>query len=197
MTPISRRTVLGLPLLALAACAGGPPPRPAFAEPSFAQYGPLTFDALRFEVRDEYVPPLKAPNVEHEMPLRPAAAAVRWANDRIRIGGRTARTVFVRVRRAPVIETDLRKTTGLRGLLTTDQAQRYDAELEVAVELVSAAGQRDGHASALVRRSVTVPENISINGRDRVLHGLVEQLMADLNGELERNIRVHLGAFML
>ena len=198
----SRRAVLALPavvlpVVALAACASAPPPRPVFPELTFGHLGALTFDAGGVEVVNEYVPPLRRPNVEHEMPLAPATAATRWANDRIKAGGRPGRTVRVIIRNAAVREADLPKSSGLKGLFTTEQAARFDAEIEVVVELRSARGFRDAFASAGARRSVTISEGATLNDRDRIWFGLVEELMAELNRELEKNIRQYMGAYLL
>ncbi len=181
----------------LAGCENTPPARPMFAEISFANLAPLNFNATTVEVVNEYVAPLKRPNVEHEMPLRPAAAAERWVKDRVKAAGTANRVVRVTIKNARVIESELKKATGLRGMFTTDQAQRYDAELELVIEVRGDRGFREGSASAIARRSFTVPENITINGREQEYFKLVEDMMADINRELERSIREHMAKFLL
>ncbi len=195
---LSRRNALlgGSALLVLAGCQNTPPARPTFPQLTFTHLGQLTFDANKVEVVNEYVPPLKRPNVEHEMPLAPAAAAQRWAADRIHAAGTANRTVRVIIKNASVIETDLRKTPGLRGAFTTDQSEQYDATLEMTVELVNGRGFRDGFASATVRRSRTVPEDMTVNDRDKVYFAMVEGLMVDLNNELTRNISQFMGLYL-
>lgn len=180
----------------LLGCANVPPPRPTFPQLTYGHLGALTFEAASVEVVNEYKPPMAAPNVEHNAPLAPADAGLQWARDRIKVTGQGSRTVRVIVRNARIVETDLRKTQGLRGAFTTDQAQRYDATLEMVVEVRGERGFRDAFATATVERSTTVPETITLNDRDRVMFGLVEDLMKDLNSQLERNIREFLGAFL-
>lgn len=194
---MSRRAMLAVPVAVLVGCASAPPPRPVFPELTFGHLGAFTFDASGVELVNEYAPPLQRPNVEHEMPLPPATAATRWANDRIKAGGRSGRGVRVIIRNAAVREAELPKSSGLKGLFTTEQAVRYDAELEMVVELRSARGFRDAFASAGARRSVTVSEGATLNDRDRIWFGLVEELMAELNRELEKNIRQFMGAYLL
>jgi hypothetical protein len=179
-------------ILLIAGCASVAPQRPVFPELSYAHLAPLRFDAGKVTVVEEYVAPLKRPNVEHEMPLRPSAAAVRWANDRVKAAGGSARTVRVTVKKAGVVETELPRSTGLRRMFTTEQAQRYDAELELIVEVLSDRGLREGFASAQARRSTTVAEDITLAEREKVYFTLVEQMMADIDRELESNIRQYM-----
>ena len=191
--------MLALGLIAiglLAGCESAPPPRPIFPEVGFSHLPPLTFDASSVEVVNEYVAPLKRPNVEHEMPLRPAVAAERWAKDRVKAAGNSNRSVRVTVKNARVVESELKRTTGLRGMFTTDQAQRYDAELEMLIEVRNDRGFREGSASAIARRSTTVPEGITINDREKEYFKLVEDMMGDINREMERSIREHMAKFL-
>ena len=173
--------------LGLAACANVPPSRPTFPQLTYAHLGTMTFDAGRLEVVNEYQPPMMAPNVEHTAPLSPAEAGLQWARDRIKMTGQGTRSVRVVVRNARIVETDLRKTQGIRGAFTTDQAQRYEATLEMVVEVRGERGFRDAFATATVERSTTVPE---------VLFSLVEDLMKDLNNQLEGNIRNFLSTYL-
>ncbi len=185
-----------LAALLLAGCANVPPPRPTFPQLTYGHLGALTFEAASVEVVNEYQAPMMAPNVEHTAPLAPANAGLQWARDRIKATGRGGRTVRVIVRNGRIAESDLRKTQGLRGAFTTDQAQRYEATLEMVVEVRGERGFRDAFATATVERSTTVPETITLNDRDKVLFGLVEDLMKDLNAQLERNIREFLAAYL-
>lgn len=183
--------------LAIGACGGGPPPRAAFPELTFSHLGQINFDAGRLAVINEYTSPLKAPNVEHEMHLRPATAAIRWAHDRLRVSPNRKKSVlqFV-IKSAKVVETELPRQPGMQGFFSYRQSQRYDAELEVLLELLSGSGARLAYATATATRSVTVAENATLNERDQVLYSLVEQLMAELNAELEKNIRQHMSDYI-
>lgn len=84
---------------------------------------------------------------------------------------------------------DLPRTQGLRGAFTKDQAQRFDAKVEMAVEVRNERGFQDGFATATAERFTTVAEDITLNDRDRILFGLVEDLMRELNTRLDANIR--------
>ncbi|MFQ5972142.1 MAG: hypothetical protein ACE5Q3_07390 [Alphaproteobacteria bacterium] len=184
----THRAVALLTLGVLAGCAEvGPAPK--FPELTYDHLAPIPLDVAELRIVTAYQPPLDVPNVEHRAPTAPATAARRWAEDRlIATGARGRRAVFTIVN-AAIVESELERSSGLRGLLTTDQSERYDAALEVQLEVFSATGKREGLATASARRSRTVAENITLNERERVWFELTEKLMRDLNVELERSIR--------
>ncbi len=181
-------------LAALAACETPPPPV-GYPEITFTHLPPIGLDVAEVEFVQDYLPPQAPPNVDHLFPVLPSAVARRWAADRIRAVGvsRRARVILVN---AAVTETPLEKTTGLTGVFTTDQAARYDATVEVRIEIVGGRGEALGHARAVARRSRTVPENITLNDRDKVWFDLTEALMRDLDKELELTIRRYLAKFV-
>lgn len=179
---------------ALTACKSAPPPRPSFPDITFTHEQPIRLNVARIEVVDEYAPPLAAPNVEHLFPISIAAAAERWARDRLQPVG-TDGVARVIIRDASVRETDLRRTGGIRGAFTTDQAQKYDGRLEMLVEITAGRGTQSGNTSAIALRARTVPENITLNDRDRVYFELAETLLHDIDRELERNISQYLPMF--
>jgi hypothetical protein len=181
-------------LVVLSGCSGEPPPR-EFAEITFTNLPKIQLEVARIEIVDEYSPPFAAPNVEHKMPVPPAAAARRWAQDRLQAVGTSGRAV-VKIRDAHVTETLLKKSTGLTGAFTTEQGARYDSAVAVTVEVRNDRGVQEAAAEGAASRSQTVPENISPNRLDEVWYEMVETLMHDMNAELERNMRQFMGRFI-
>ena len=97
---------------------------------------------------------------------------------------------------AAVPATPRAKTKGLTGTFTIDQVARYDATAEMRVEIVTDAGVVEGRANAIATRSRTVPEDITLNQRDQIWFEMTEALMRDLDAELVKNIRLHLGRWV-
>ncbi len=189
-----RGLVLVLGVVALAACSSTPP-APQFPEITFTHLPPIRLEVARIDVVLEYAAPGVRPNVEQLFPVRPAAAAERWAHDRLRaVGGDGVARVVIK--QATVVEVKLPRTTGLPGVFTTDQAWRYDGVLEVSVEVLGRTDGRHGSVSARAMRSRTAPENITLNERDRLWFGLTEALVNDINASLDRQIHAHFGVFM-
>lgn len=181
--------VIGAALIA-ASCETTTQP-PAFPQISYAHLPAISLDVARIEVENRYRPPATAPNVEHRFPVSLAATTLNWGQDRLRpVGaGGVARVVL---RRASVVEVPLKRTKGVRGVFTTDQSERYDAVLDVMVEVLDATGSRRATVESTARRSRSVPENLSVNQRDTVWFEMTEALMADLNRSLEAQIRTHM-----
>ncbi|HYD30508.1 MAG TPA: hypothetical protein VEB64_06570 [Azospirillaceae bacterium] len=195
----SRALRAAVVLLAAGAALGGcvqkavEPPPPL----TFTQHGTVSLDVAQVMVVPEYQPRMTPPNVEHLSPMPPTDAVGRWASDRFRAAGRSG-VLRVIVKDASIKEVQLPRTQGLSGFFTKDQAWRYDGRLEV--ELVAQQPDRNsfqGYASAIVSRSVTVPEDISIAERERIWLNLTRQMMDDLNARFEDGIRTNLTPIVL
>lgn len=183
-------------LLVLAAAGGcSTSQRPSFADLTYDHLPPIRLDVAVVDVANDYRSSLRPPNVEDLFPVRPADAAVRWARDRLVPVGSSGAARFTVVK-ASVVEVPLERTTGIKGFFTEDQSERYDAVIEVRLDLENAGGLRTGSVTARAERSQTVEEDATLDERERVWYRLTEALMNDLNAELERNIDRHLQPFL-
>ena len=186
--------ILSLSFL-LAACET-PAPAQKYPDLTYVHLGALNLNVAALDVVSDYRAPLSKPNVEHLFPAKPDQALRRWARDRLKPGGERGSARFV-ITQASVSETSLKLKTGITGAFTTDQAERYDALIEATLEILGPGGVRRGFASARVVRSRTVPEDISLNDREKMWFSLIEALMKDFNTEMENNIRSNLGGHLL
>ena len=200
MTALRHSRIAGLlGLLAvgglLSDCAQPATLGPRFPEITFQQYQPFSFAVGRIEIVREYVPPLAAPNVDHLFAVPPLRMAEQWARDRLVAAGGPGELRYV-IKRASVVESELPRTTGIRGAFTRDQSQRYDAVLEVEIEIRSERGYRDGIVSARAERRQSVAEDVSLAERERTWFSLTEALARELNDQLDRNIPTALPRFL-
>ncbi len=177
----------------LAACQSVPDS--SLPELRYTHLTPLNLNVGAVEVVSDYKAPLKAPNVDHTMPVSPGTAFKTWVNDRVKAVGQNYIARFV-IKDASVVEVPLAMTKGLKGVFTTDQSERYDARLDVVVDLIDATGGSLGSATTQVTRSITVPEDSSLNDREKILFETTEALMVDLNKTLESKIRSYLGTYV-
>ena len=191
---VSRCVVVAALAVMVAACEATTV-QPHYPTITFSHLAPVNIDVATVEYVDRYVPPQQAPNVDHLFPVPPSTVAARWAQDRLLATGVTRRARVVLVT-ASVTETPLAKTTGLTGTFTIDQVARYDATAEMRVEIVTDSGVVEGRANAIATRSRTVPEDITLNQRDQIWYEMAEALMRDLDGQLTKNIRLHLGRWV-
>ena len=162
-----------------------------FRKISFAHLQPISLNVARIEVENRYVSPATRPNVEHEFPVSPAAVASNWGRDRLRAVGASG-VARVIVRRASVVEVPLKRTTGVTGAFTRDQSERYEAVIDMMVELRDATGNVRVTAESTAKRSRSVSENISLNDREKIWFEMTESMMADLNTALENQVRIHM-----
>lgn len=190
MTRPMPRLAIVLFALAVTACTQTPPAA-RLPELGFAHLPPIRLDVGSIDVVQAYNPPMRAPNVEHQLPVSPATAAERWARDRLQAGGSRGVARFT-VLDASVTERPLETKKGITGFFTTEPAERYEATLDVGLDILGPAGERLAQIEARANRVAAIAEDASLNQRQRAQFELVESLMHDLNAELERQIQRHL-----
>ncbi len=181
-----KRFVSIVGLIALAACQSAPP-APQYPEPTWRHLPQYGLAVRQVEVVTQYKPPLKAPNVEHLFPHPPAKAVTRWSNDRLSARGGTS-TARVIISNASVVEHALKKDSSVSGVFTNEQSEKYDGRLEVTVEIRSDRGFREAFVHAAAKRTRTVPEDVSVNEREKVWYEMTEAMMKDINAQLEQAI---------
>jgi hypothetical protein len=186
---------MGLAGLALAACET-PATVQQFPDITFGHLPTIDLNAADVRIASEYQAPMQAPNVEHLFPVTPSQALHKWAEDRLAAKGIGNAARFT-ISDARVTETVLKTETGLSGVFNKEPAARYDASVAGMLEILDNRGFRKGFATARVSRSRSILEGASINERERMWFELVEAVMADFNAEMEKNIRAHVGAFVM
>jgi hypothetical protein len=187
---------IGLVLSALLVGCSATPTAPRYPELTYGHYGVIGLDVASIQFISTFVPPRKAPHVEHLSPANPVVAMERWTNDRLRAVGREGIARVV-VSNASLVETPLKTTGGVRGWFTTDQAARYDAAIEVSVQIRDAGGVQRAYAQARADRSRTVAEDATITEREKVLFDLVEATTTEINSELDTAIRQFLRRYIV
>ncbi len=184
----------GFLAVSLAGCET-PAPKPVFPELTYGHLPKFSLDVARIEIVEAYKAPAKKPNVDHQFPAPPAAAVARWLRDRLHaVGG--ARTAIATVTNGAVVEVPLKKTPGIKGSFTVDQSERYDGELAVNIRIFANNGRQEAMISAGAERRRTVPEDITIDGRQRAWFEMTEAMMNNLNGQLERQIRSYFAKYL-
>ncbi len=195
MTASVHRVWIAAVALLLAACSDAPPPT-KFPQLTYSHLGAFVLDVSKIEIVDGFRSPLRPPNIEHLVPVSPATAARQWARDRLKSTGSSGRRAVFTIDNGAVTATSLKRKSGIRGALTVDQSERYDAVIAVRLEVFEADGRRGGVAEANAQRSRSVPENITLDARDKVWFSITETLTNDMNAEMERAITRFLGKYL-
>jgi len=181
-------------LTPLAACETTPAPR-AFADLRYGHLPPIQLNAARVTVVPQYKSNTVKPHVEAEFPVEPAMVAAQWARDRLRATG-SGNSVRAMIINGAVVEVPLKRSTGIIGVFTNDQSERYDATLEVKIQMLAPDGREMASVASRASRSRSVPENISLAEREKIWFALTEAMMNDLNVSLERQILEHFSPWL-
>jgi hypothetical protein len=180
----------------LIACANtmtGPRPRPHY---SYSQYPATILGVSNIQVVEAFSSPMAQPNAEHLMPDPLPQAVAQWARTRFKAGGGDG-TLVITVNDASVIQKNLQRTPGVKGWFTVDQAERYDAHIQVtfAVEGTTTSGT-SGSGSVNVNRGQTIAEDASLQDRDRTWTSMAEAMLTDLDAGAQQMLAQKL-AFLL
>lgn len=181
--------------IVVSSCSDAPPPPPR-PKASFARYVPFKLNIAYIDVVEEYKSSGKPPYVEQFFPTSPAQAMRNWAEERIRTVGQS-RYMQVLIKDASVKETPLPRTGGVKGVFTRDQAQRYDARLDVEMRIY---GDKSALSEASLQvaasRSATIGEDASPAEREALFARMTADLMNMVNAELEKNILAYFSNYI-
>lgn len=181
-------------LVLLGAC-DTPPHRDSFPELTYQHLPPIRLDVVRVEITEAAPAAADATRVERDFPTPPGVAAAHWARDRLQAAGSEGVARFT-VLEASVTAVPLPRAAGIAGVVTNDQADRYDAVVAVRLEVSNRNGMRTGLVTAEARESTTAAEDMTLNDRERLWFEMTRRLMERLNAELEKQIGAHLGGFL-
>ena len=189
----TRLPALLIIVLALAACPSTP--SRVLPDITFADSPQIGLDVASIEIVQDYRPTLSDPYVDHLFPQEPAQVIRRWAEDRLAARGSSGTAMLIIVN-AGVTEEALARDPGLRGLVTIEQSERYEAEFAVRLVIDHPATRSSGATNALARRSITAPENASLADRELIWFELTENTIRDLDAKFEEEVTAGLPQFL-
>ncbi|MFP6759648.1 MAG: hypothetical protein VCC99_15750 [Alphaproteobacteria bacterium] len=191
------RTCLALALFCLLAVACVPAPAPPhFPEITFRTEAPFRIAAKTVEIVEAYVPPLRAPNVEHESPVPPSILLRRWAEQRLEAAGGLDR-VRATITDASIVETELATNQTVETSFQTEQAFRFEARAAMRIELVDTAGVVRATVEGTAEQVRTLPENATLLERQEVLFQMSEDVARALDKVLGEILRQHFAAHLV
>ena len=190
---LRRWTLSLLVVVGLAACTT--PTAPQYPELTFTHIPPIVLDVARIEIVSATSSSGDAKHVEAQMPTSPETALRAWARDRLQANGVSGVAKFV-IETASVTETDLKKTEGLKGLVTKDQSHRYDSMVRATLSLEGVPRVTQAFAQAEVSRTQSIAEDATINEREQLWFNLTEATMKDFDPIMAQSIRKHLADFI-
>jgi hypothetical protein len=177
------RVLKGLAVLAalavpLAGCGSGDTPYVSYAPPSYDYLPKLRLNVATLDIDDSWAPRPESRDLGMISPTHPVAALRQMAQDRLLANGNSGHGLFV-IDDASLVQF----------------RDRYEGRLTVHLDVSTADNSRTGYAEARVMRTRTI-ENDAPNATRAELNELVTQMMADMNVELEFQVRRSLRSYL-
>lgn len=192
---LTRRSALTLALPALgAACGDRTPETPApfglgSGPPSYSHLTPIRLDVAGIDIAP--TPVGVATLVVPPAPIEPAQAMQTMARDRLFAGGTSGRARFA------ILTATLTRQRQSDGGLFSSPTERLNVLMRCRVEILGGEGEPpQGFAQAETNRSSVMPA-ASMAERTASAERIVRQAMADLNIELEYQIRRNLRRWLV
>jgi hypothetical protein len=183
-------------ILAISGCST-PTPKQTLPRLTYSHMTPLKFAVETVIIDNRYKAPNDPAYIENWFPTSPANAVRTWALERLKpVGNVGSGTLLVVINQASVRKYDLKLDTSIRGTFTKQQSNRYDVNIDVALELIDRTGKRIGFSTGQATRSITTREDISLNDRDKRWLETTEKTMEDFDREIEMNIRQYLATWL-
>ncbi|MBL4740852.1 MAG: hypothetical protein JKY12_07645 [Sneathiella sp.] len=180
--------------LLIAGCVATPE-QSEYADITFRHLAPIKLNVGEIKVVNEFKPTLKAPHIEHELPVKIDQSVQRWAADRLQAVGNSSAYAVLTIKDASAVEKTLKKKTGVTGFFTNDQSELYEFRVSAELKIVDVNGST-GFVAADASRTKSVDEEITLNDRERLYYRQTEVLLQDFDVEMEKNIRDFLGSFI-
>jgi len=186
------RSAVALILILVPAIAwSAPPAAPIFPDLRFNAVPPERLALGRIEIVDGDPTPYAPPRVEQEFPIPPAHAIENWVRDRLAAAGGSDR-LRVTIERGRVNEIQLPPTPGY----SDPQSQRYDADVRIRLDILDDRGVALATVSVNATRSQGVLQSTSVDERALIWYDMTRELMAAIDGQLDREIRAHFAAYL-
>ena len=146
-------------LVGIAACETTAPELPAA---SVDQFVPLTINARRLEIIDNWQMPVEEPYIGHRAQTFPGNLLADWAAAVLLPAGGSGELVFD-ISRASVTRIALPMKAGVENLLTDQQENKIKAEFEVKIMWLQPVGGSQALVTLSSDHSVTIPESANTN----------------------------------
>lgn len=177
----------------LGACSSPPPER--VPPLTFRKFQPFHMAVSSIEFVEEYKSPMRAPYVEHLMPISPMDAMRSWIRDRMIVAGGD-KTMQVIVKEASVQETDLSRPLSMSTVFAGGEDAYYEAKLVVVMRIYGLEPMAEAEVEISATRNLTLAENASLSSRNEAFRKMINDLMATANAQLEKNIYQYMSPYI-
>lgn len=180
-------------LFLLAGCST-PPPGNSFAEQTWDHKPDIRLLVGEIRVDKQYIDQAPYPHAELQAPRTPSQALENWARRRLVAAGSGGRAVLT-ITDGRIVQSDLPEDKGTLSFFSSQRAHKFDGRLAARLSIENASGVRVGQVEAVATRYVSIGSGVTLNEREELLFQLVEQMVASLDQEMEKQVRLHLGPY--
>ncbi|AUG51313.1 hypothetical protein [Thalassospira marina] len=192
MRGISLAVAGGMAMM-VAACTSAPVQ--TYPDVTWRHLSPIEFSAGPVEKVAAYGVPA-ANDLQPDLPFDLGRMAMNWPDDRLETAG-TNDILRYSVTDASITTASLETKGGIKGMFTDDQSQKVDLKVGAKLELLTEDGTQKGEVAAVVERSRTLSESMSVAEREKAIYDETAALLMDLDRELDKQIHKNLGRFLL
>ena len=170
-----------LAALALSACTADSPPPPQLTTPSVAD-GPLSLNARRLEIIENWKMPIEPPYIGHLQQPYPGNLVSQWAT-RVLLPAGGSGEMILDITRAAVTKVKLPPQVGLATALTDQQDSEIRVEFEARLMWLQPVGGSQAMIRLAASHSVTIPESSSANDVQRAVNACLNKALAGLDSQ--------------
>lgn len=179
----------------VAACENAPDGFVA-APLDFQNKQPISINVAEVRVNEAYQSPMRAPYIEQDFPLPPAAAVKIWTKQRLYATG-TSGVLEVTINDASVKQENLPRTKGVQGLFTEDQDARYTLSLNVSMRLFNGTdAMSSASGDVIITRSRTVSEKATVDDRMKVFDQMTKEAIATFDTQAQSRLKQYFAAYL-
>ncbi len=183
-----RITFVSLTAIALLLTACQPQIRYDLSPPSFHDKPVISLNVKDIRIVNAYTPDHSKPHVEQYFPTPPLEGVKIWVRDRLRAHGQR-RLLEVVIHDAHVYERALETKKGIKGALTKEPSEHYNAAVSVELRIY---GDRGALPEAYVSATISVErellEGTSLDARDALYAEITRTLVYKLDRALQERI---------
>lgn len=178
----------------LAGCADAPPAAET-PQLTLAEVQPLTLNVGKIEVVNHYVPPMRAPNVDHLFRQTPVSLTEALIDKKLVAGGAPDRVLRAIIEDASVTRTDLKVDDSFTGMFQKQPAERYHAHVALRFELVNSDAPDIvlAHAQIGSDHEKTLNNDASPADRDDAYFAMDEAFVKDLDSGMNDIVKKSFG----
>ena len=152
-----RISLLLIALMCLGACQSGGSIEKATSF-SLAPSQSLAINARRLEVVDNWLMPLQAPYVEHELRTTPAESVIEWAKQTLLPKGGSGELIL-NISEASIKQEKLPPAEGFLNSLKDNQETRLRVTIKAQILWIQPVGHYQGTAELAAKTTQTLPES--------------------------------------